>query len=59
LYKLYLNKLFTKILIKLKKTIDYRSSRNRTYIGNLEGFCPNPLDDGPLLEVWKFGRYRI
>ena len=27
--------------------IIYRSSRNRTYIGNLEGFCPNPLDDGP------------
>ncbi len=26
----------------------YRPSRNRTYIGNLEGFCPNPLDDRPL-----------
>ena len=24
-------------------------SRNRTYIGNLEGFCPNPLDDRPLV----------
>ena len=24
-----------------------RPSRNRTYIGNLEGFCPNPLDDRP------------
>tara|TARA_B110000027_G_scaffold108165_1_gene115221 strand:+ start:218 stop:406 length:189 start_codon:yes stop_codon:yes gene_type:complete len=22
-------------------------SRNRTYIENLEGFCPNPLDDKP------------
>ena len=26
----------------------FRPSRNRTYIGNLEGFCPNPLDDRPL-----------
>lgn len=24
-----------------------RPSRNRTYIGNLEGFCPDPLDDRP------------
>ena len=23
-------------------------SRNRTYIGNLEGFCPDPLDDEPV-----------
>ncbi len=22
-------------------------SRNRTYIRNLEGFCPDPLDDEP------------
>ena len=25
-----------------------RPSRNRTYIVNLEGLCPNPLDDRPL-----------
>ena len=29
------------------KTHFFRPSRNRTYIGNLEGFCPNPLDDRP------------
>ncbi len=23
-------------------------SRNRTYIRNLEGFCPDPLDDEPI-----------
>ena len=28
---------------------DNRPSRNRTYIGNLEGFCPNPLDDRPFV----------
>lgn len=28
-------------------TFYIRPSRNRTYIGNLEGFCPNPLDDRP------------
>ena len=26
----------------------YEPSRIRTYIENLEGFCPNPLDDGPI-----------
>ena len=30
-----------------KAFLYYRPSRNRTYIGNLEGFCPNPLDDRP------------
>ena len=34
-----------KILIRKDK---HRPSRNRTYIGNLEDFCPNPLDDRPL-----------
>ena len=29
-----------------------RPSRNRTYIGNLEGFCPNPLDDRPKIVKW-------
>ena len=26
-------------------------SRNRTYIRNLEGFCPDPLDDEPFALV--------
>ena len=29
-----------------------RPSRNRTYIRNLEGFCPNPLDDRPIIRLW-------
>ena len=28
-------------------------SRNRTYIGNLEGFCPDPLDDEPVFVCKK------
>ena len=35
-------------ILKTKLKNFCRSSRNRTYIRNLEGFCPNPLDDRPL-----------
>ena len=31
--------------------LNLRPSRNRTYILNLEGLCPNPLDDRPKLWV--------
>jgi hypothetical protein len=37
------------IFFNLLKSIP-RSSRNRTYIRNLEGCCPNPLDDRPFLK---------
>ena len=33
----------------------YRPSRNRTYVGNLEGFCPSPLDDRPLKNMGNTG----
>ena len=32
-------------------TKKYRPSRNRTYIRNLEGSCPDPLDDRPKLKA--------
>ena len=33
----------------IKRNIkNYELSRIRTYIRNLEGFCPNPLDDEPV-----------
>ena len=38
-----------------EKNVRVRPSRNRTYIGNLEGFCPNPLDDRPLLRLGNTG----
>ena len=41
-------------------------SRNRTYIKNLEGFCPNPLDDRPFssilectLNIFKKSRRKV
>ena len=40
-------KVFYSILDFSNSFIFHRPSRNRTYIGNLEGFCPNPLDDRP------------
>lgn len=33
----------------LESVLIFRPSRIRTYIRNLEGFCPNPLDDRPLI----------
>lgn len=47
------------------KLITFGPSRIRTYIRNLEGFCPNPLDDRPLfrkkyfkyLDTFIYGRY--
>lgn len=32
------------------KLITFGPSRIRTYIRNLEGFCPNPLDDRPFFQ---------
>ena len=33
--------------VALARRVD-ELSRNRTYIRNLEGFCPDPLDDEPV-----------
>ena len=33
--------------LRLKNLKPIRPSRIRTYIRDLEGPCPNPLDDGP------------
>ena len=37
----------TKLVYKSSVQFKIESSRIRTYIRNLEGFRPNPLDDGP------------
>ena len=39
------------LILNILEIYFIRPSRNRTYIGNLEGFCPNPLDDRPLI-IW-------